>query len=99
MALTRPTSVFLYHVHSDYSLLDSATDFKEYGALVKESGGTAIASTEHGLPRGWISKKLYCDKVRCYRCDTCTRSECAYRDDVIRLPKDKGGWDKVRPWS
>ena len=93
MALTRPTSVFLYHVHSDYSLLDSATDFKEYVDLVKESGGTAIASTEHGLPRGWISKKLYCDKVRCYRCDTCTRSECAYRDDVIRLPKDKGGKD------
>ena len=52
MALTRPTSVFYYHVHSDYSLLDSATDFKEYVDLVKESGGTAIASTEHGLPRG-----------------------------------------------
>ena len=63
MALTRPTSVFYYHVHSDYSLLDSATDFKEYVDLVKESGGTAIASTEHGLPRGWISKKLYCDKM------------------------------------
>ena len=93
MALTRPTSVFYYHVHSDYSLLDSATDFKEYVDLVKESGGTAIASTEHGLPRGWISKKLYCDKVRCYKCDTCTRSECAYRDDMARLPKDKGGKD------
>ncbi|MBO5037707.1 MAG: DNA polymerase III subunit alpha [Clostridia bacterium] len=54
---------FLYHLHSEYSLLDSCTDFKNYVDLVKESGGTAIASTEHGLPRGWISKKMYCDEV------------------------------------
>ena len=53
----------LYHLHSDYSLLDSCTDFQEYADLVKESGGTAIASTEHGMPRGWVSKKLYCDKI------------------------------------
>lgn len=52
-----------YHVHSDYSLLDSCTDFKEYADLVKASGGTAIGSTEHGLPRGWVSKKLYCDSI------------------------------------
>lgn len=53
----------LYHLHSDYSLLDSCTDFQEYADLVKASGGTAIASTEHGLPRGWVSKKLYCDQI------------------------------------
>lgn len=53
----------LYHCHSDYSLLDSCTDFKEYADLVKASGGTAIASTEHGFPRGWVSKKLYCDQI------------------------------------
>lgn len=53
----------IFHLHSDYSLLDSCTDFKEYADLVKASGGTAIASTEHGLPRGWVSKKLYCDKI------------------------------------
>lgn len=63
MAIARPTERLLYHVHSDYSLLDSCTDFKEYVDLVKAEGGTAIASTEHGLPRGWISKKLYCDEV------------------------------------
>ena len=61
--MKRPPSVFLYHVHSDYSLLDSCTDFREYADLVKASGGTAIASTEHGLPRGWVSKKLYCDEL------------------------------------
>lgn len=54
---------FLYHLHSDYSLLDSATKFQEYADLVKRDGGKAIASTEHGLPRGWVSKKMYCDKI------------------------------------
>lgn len=63
MAVKRPTSYFLYHLHSDLSLLDSCTDFREYADLVKAAGGEAIASTEHGLPRGWISKKLYCDEV------------------------------------
>ncbi len=61
--MNKPESYFVYHIHSDYSLLDSCTDFKEYVDLVKESGGTAIASTEHGLPRGWVSKKMYCDEA------------------------------------
>lgn len=58
----KPTSYFLYHLHSDYSLLDSVTDFKEYVDLVKSAGGIAIAFAEHGFPRGWISKKMYCDE-------------------------------------
>ena len=49
------------HVHSDYSLLDSTTDFKEYVDLAKAYGQKAIATTEHGLHRGYINKKLYCD--------------------------------------
>lgn len=57
------TGYTMLHVHSDYSLLDSCTDFKEYVDLIKADGGSAIASTEHGLPRGWVSKKLYCDSV------------------------------------
>lgn len=51
-----------YHIHSDYSMLDSATKFEEYVDLAKANGQTAIASTEHGKPLGWISKKMYCDK-------------------------------------
>lgn len=50
-----------YHIHSDYSVLDSATEFNDYVNKVKEQGQTAIASTEHGRPFGWISKKMYCD--------------------------------------
>ena len=48
----------LTHLHSDYSLLDSTTKFEDYIKLAVENGMTAIASTEHGKPQGWISKKL-----------------------------------------
>lgn len=51
-----------YHMHSDYSVLDSATNFNEYVDKIAEQGQTAIASTEHGRPFGWVSKKMYCDK-------------------------------------
>lgn len=50
-----------YHLHSDDSLLDSCTKFKEYVDLAVENGQRAIASTEHGKPLSWISKKMYCD--------------------------------------
>lgn len=56
--IKRPDKYFLYHLHSDYSLLDSCTDFREYADLVKKQGGAAIASTEHGFSRGWVSKKI-----------------------------------------
>lgn len=54
-------SYTVYHLHSDYSLLDSCSKFSEYVDLAAEQGMTAIASTEHGLPRSWVEKKLYCD--------------------------------------
>lgn len=53
----------LYHCHSDYSLLDSCTDFKDYANLAAKNGQRAVASTEHGKPLGWVSKKLYCDSI------------------------------------
>lgn len=52
-----------YHLHSDYSLLDSCTNFKEYIDAAVQNGQKAIAFTEHGKPMGWVSKKLYCDQV------------------------------------
>ena len=51
------------HVHSEDSLLDSCTKFSEYIDLMKELGMTTIATTEHGLHRGYISKKLLCDEA------------------------------------
>lgn len=51
----------VYHLHSDLSILDSCSKFQEYINLAKEQGMTAIASTEHGIPRSWVEKKLACD--------------------------------------
>lgn len=53
----------LYHCHSDDSLLDSCTKFQDYIDLTVKNGGRAVASTEHGKPLGWISKKMACDKA------------------------------------
>ena len=51
-----------YHLHSDYSLLDSCTKFEDYLKCAKELGQTAIASTEHGNIYNWVTKKQLCDK-------------------------------------
>lgn len=56
-----PNKRVLYHMHSEYSLLDSCTKFEDYVDLEVAAGSTAIASTEHGKPMGWVSKKMYCD--------------------------------------
>ena len=53
----------VYHLHSDLSLLDSCSKFSEYVDLAKTHGMTAIASTEHGIPRSWVEKKQACDAV------------------------------------
>lgn len=44
-------------------MLDSCTDFKEYVDLALKYGQRAIATTEHGMHKGYIEKKLYCDSV------------------------------------
>ena len=53
----------MLHVHSDFSLLDSASDFGEYVNLCVQNGHTAIASTEHGKPLSWFYKKTLCDEA------------------------------------
>lgn len=53
----------VYHLHSDYSLLDSCTKFEDYLELAKQAGMGAIASTEHGKPLGWVSKKIMCEEA------------------------------------
>lgn len=56
------TNYVPFHVHSDYSLLDSCSKFQEYVDLAVRYEHPAIASTEHGKPLGWVSKKMYCDQ-------------------------------------
>ena len=37
----------VYHLHTEQSLLDSCTNYKDYINKAKELGQTAIAFTEH----------------------------------------------------
>lgn len=53
----------MYHCHSDYSLLDSCTKPEDYIKIAADVGQKCISISEHGMPRGWVSKKLCCDKV------------------------------------
>lgn len=53
----------VYHLHSDYSLLDSCTDFKDYINKAVELGQKAICFTEHGNIYNWCTKKIECEKA------------------------------------
>ncbi len=51
----------VYHLHSDLSLLDSCTSYKNYVDRAKELGQKAICFTEHGNIFNWVEKKMYCE--------------------------------------
>ncbi len=53
----------VYHLHSELSLLDSATKFEDYIAKAVELGQTAIGFSEHGNVYQWVAKKNACDKA------------------------------------
>lgn len=53
----------VYHCHSDYSLLDSTTDFKDYIEKAVEYGQKAIGFSEHGTILGWFGKMKACEKA------------------------------------
>ena len=67
----------VYHAHSDLSLLDSCTNFKNYVDRAVELGQTAIGVSEHGKPLQWVSKKMYCDekKIKYIHCVECYLTE------------------------
>lgn len=52
----------VYHLHSDFSLLDSTTKYEDYVKKASELGQTALASTEHGNIYNWTEKKMLCDR-------------------------------------
>ena len=51
----------VYHLHTEQSLLDSCTNYKDYVDRAVELGQNAIAFTEHGNVFNWVEKKMYCD--------------------------------------
>lgn len=53
----------VYHLHSDFSLLDSCTKFEDYINRAKELNQKAICITEHGNIMHWVAKKEACDKA------------------------------------
>ena len=53
----------VYHLHTEQSLLDSCTNYKDYINKAKELGQTAIAFTEHGNIYCWVEKKMACDEA------------------------------------
>ena len=53
----------VYHLHSDFSLLDSTTKFEDYVIMASSLGQKAICFTEHGNIMHWVAKKMACDKA------------------------------------
>lgn len=68
----------VFHLHTEQSLLDSCTNFKDYVDKAKELGQTAICFTEHGNIFSWVEKKMYCEEqgikylhgIECYLTQT-----------------------------
>ena len=68
----------VYHLHTMFSLLDSATSFEDYVDKAKELGMTAIGCSEHGNVYSWYKKKEYAEKnglkflhgIECYLTET-----------------------------
>ena len=88
----RLSNYVAYHVHTELSLLDSATKFQDYIDRAVQLGQTAIAFTEHGNIYQWIAKKIACDKaglkylhgVECYLTEGLLVSDCTGKQSKIR---------------
>jgi len=52
-----------YHMHTEYSLLDSCTKPKEYVDLAVQNGMRALAFSEHGKPMNWTEKYGLCKEA------------------------------------
>lgn len=52
-----------YHLHTEQSLLDSCTNYKDYIDKCVQLGQKAIAFTEHGNTYCWVEKKMACDEA------------------------------------
>ena len=56
-------SYTMYHCHSYYSLLDSATKYQDYIDLAVRDGAKALSISEHGKPLNWTEKYGACKKA------------------------------------
>lgn len=74
----------VYHLHTQLSLLDSATKHSDYIARAVELGQTAIAFTEHGHIYQWVEKKMACEKAGLKYLHGCE----VYLTEALLLPPD-----------
>lgn len=91
-----------YHVHTDHSLLDSATKYQQYIEEAVKNEQSAISFTEHGNIYNWIAKKKACEAaglkyihgVECYLTEKLFPKE---RDNyhTILLAKDAIGVEEI----
>lgn len=53
------SNYFVYHLHTENSLLDSCTNHRLYTDRAVELGQKAIGFSEHGNIYNWVEKKMY----------------------------------------
>lgn len=92
----------VYHLHTEYSLLDSATTYKDYIDKAVDLGQKAIGFTEHGNIYGWVNKYFYCKEkgikylhgIEVYLTKTLDES---IRDNyhTILIAKNKKGFKEI----
>lgn len=82
-----------FHVHTEYSLLDSATKFQDYIDKAVELGQKAIAFTEHGNIYQWVAKKMACDKAGIKYLHGC---EVYLTEKLTWVDEDTGETSRVR---
>ena len=92
----------VYHLHTMFSLLDSATSFEDYVDKAKSLGMTAIGCSEHGNVYSWYKKKEYAEKnglkffygIECYLTETFDEK---IRDNyhTILIAKNKMGMVEI----
>ncbi len=56
-------SYIMYHCHTDYSLLDSCTNYMDYVKLAVQNGSKALSISEHGKPSNWTEKWGACKEA------------------------------------
>lgn len=86
------------HVHTTYSVTDSATKIRDLVKSAKEMGFDALAITDHGTVGGWLEFKQACEEydmksiygIEFYIADDYTNKDTT-RTHVVALAKDRDG--------
>ena len=61
--MTEKKSYVPYHIHTEYSLLDSCTKYTDYTELAIRDGAKAISFSEHSKPLNWTEKWNACKQA------------------------------------